>query len=117
MNRDAVRFRKLIKEFVEEVRLQEVELNEMSAAGLKKTNFEEIKKKFPRFANILQNKFDQKELSTSSFAFQSGGMLGLGSKIPLMVTKDYNDPVIIWQDDNIKYNGSITLADAVRNAT
>lgn len=116
MQQDVKRFRKLIKEFVEEVQL-EGDLNEMSAKNLKKTSFEEIQKKFPRFAKILQGKYKEQELASASFAMQDGGsMFGLGTKVPMMVAKGYNDPVVLWQDDNIKHNGSETLADAVRNA-
>jgi len=117
MQQNEKRFRKLIREFVEEVKLEEGDLNEMSAKDLKKTSFEEIQKKFPRFAKILQAKYKQPELDSASFAVQgSGSMFGFGTKVPMMVTKDYNDPVLIWQDDNVKYNGSITLANAVRDA-
>ena len=117
MQQDQKRFRKLIREFVEEVKLEEGDLNEMSAKGLKKTSFEEIQKKFPRFAKILQAKYKQPELDSASFAVQgSGSMFGFGTKVPMMVTKGYDDPVVLWQDDSLKYNGSETLADAVRNA-
>ena len=117
MQQNEKRLRRLIREFVEEVKLQESDLNEMSAKDLKKTSFEEIQKKFPRFAKILQAKYKQPELDSASFAVQgSGSMFGFGTKVPMMVTKDYNDPVILWQDDTLKHNGSATLADAVRNA-
>jgi hypothetical protein len=43
-------------------------------------------------------------------------MFGFGTNVPMMVTKGYDDPVVLWQDDSLKYNGSETLADAVRNA-
>lgn len=117
MQQSEKRLRKLIREFLEEVNLEEANLNEMSAKGLKKISFEEIQKNFPTFAKILQAKYKQPELASASFAIQgSGSMFGLGTKVPMMVTKGYDDPVVLWQDDSLKYNGSVTLADAVRNA-
>ena len=96
--------------------IEEGDLNEaaLTVKGLKKTTFEEIQKKFPDFAKILQSKYGD-ELSSASFAFSSQGMLGM-SKIPVMVTKDYQSPVVYWEDKNIKYNSSTSLADAVRDA-
>ncbi len=112
MQQSEKRLRKLIREF-----LEAANLNEMSTKGLKKTSFEEIQKKFPRFAEMLQAKYKQSELASASFAIQgSGSMFGFGTKVPMMVTKGYDDPVVLWQDDFLKYNGSETLADAVRNA-
>lgn len=92
-------------------------LNEMSAKDLKRSSFEEIQRKFPRFASILQAKYGDLEIASASFATSGGGgLFGFGTKIPMMVTKGYDDPVVLWQDDMLKYNGSYTLADAVRNA-
>ena len=95
----------------------EGDLNEASLTvkGLKKSSFEEVQKKFPKFVDLLLRKFDEKEVKGASFAISPQGFLGLGGKVPLMVTQDYNANVVYWEDNFIKYNGSISLADAVRN--
>ena len=87
----------------------------LSAKNLKKASYEDIQKKFPEFVKMASRKTDS-DISKASFAISSQGLLGIGGKIPLMATSNYEDPVLYWEDNMVKYNGSYTLADAVRDA-
>ena len=97
---------------------EEDDLNEaaLTVKGLKKVSLDDVRSKFPKFVDILTRKFGEKDVSKASFALSPQGFLGLGGKVPLMATQDYNDPVVYWEDDLLKYNGSSSLADAVRDA-
>ena len=96
----------------EEENLKEAAL---SAKGLKKSSYEEIQKKFPKFIELVSRKFGD-DAKKASFAISSQVLLGLGGKIPLMATDNYEDSVVYWEDNVLKYNGSYTLADAVKDA-
>ena len=95
----------------------DLELHEASltAAKLRRATFQEVAKKFPRFVEALTNRAGVDPASVA-FAFSSQGMMGLGGTVPLAATDRPSDPVYYWESNMLKYNSSMSLADAVRNA-
>lgn len=92
----------------------ESDLNEASLTvkGLRKSSFEDVRRKYPEFAKILLAKFGESALSSASFALSPQGIMGIGGKVPVVFVR-YDAPVLYCEDDEVKYNSSVSLARAI----
>lgn len=87
----------------------------LTVKRLKKSDYASVQKMFPKFIRRLVDKFGDEYVTSSSFAVSPQGLMGVG-KVPLMAPQNVNDPIVYWEDESLKYNSSISLADAMRSA-
>jgi len=100
---------------LEEARIFELMLLE-GGDSLKKSSYDVIQKKWPRFAQYLSAKYGDDVLQKSSFAVKGSGLMSKGIPLAAIEDRRLSYPTVLWQDDKPVFNMSPTYSQMVRDA-